>query len=380
MSKTSTLEKIKPLHLFIAHYLVWAIFGMLRTTIWGLYFYKYAGIQIVLVKILSFTGILFNLFVYKTYNKQKIIIHTLISIVVLIVCHTLGRYQLGYLWFFLLSISNVSFKDMSKTSLAITSSFVTVILLLTSMGIAENIATLRPNSHITRFEYGFMGPNTISAYIFQICIAAVYLRWKDFGIKDNLFLFCCCWFCIFFTNSKTSAILIFLLIILVNFSKFIYKKGISKIYSAIAYFLVVSIPIFSYVITMLYCNSVPLAFTLDDIITCRFRNLCYSFANFPVQLFGTKIIPIIDLLRIDNLDAYILLNYGILIFVLFAIGYIILIKKSCTLKNTPILIILSLCIMQGIAEIIFLFPHMNYVILAFSALLNNSILIDKDKS
>lgn len=378
MSNTSTLEKIKPLHLFIAQFMVWAIFGMLGTTVWALDFYKYIGLQNVFIKIFCFTGILFNLFVYKTYNKHKLILHTVISILVLIVCCVIGKFQLSYLWFFLLSISGVSFKNMTKVSLAVTSIMVTVLMILTALGIAENVAILRPEYYMVRYGYGFLGPNAISAYIFQICIAAVYLRWKDFGIKDNLFLFCCCWLCIFFTNCKTAAILIFLLIFLVNFSKFIYKKGIAKIYAGIAYALIFIIPLFSYIITKLYCNSVPFAFMLDDIFTCRFRNLCYCFASFPIHFFGTKVLVVHDLLVIHNLDAYILLHYGIIVFTVFLLGYITLIKKCRLYNNIPLLIILILSLTQGGAERIFLFPYMNYTILAFSALLNNSELIDKD--
>ncbi len=378
MQSTSTLKKIKPVHLFAAQFLVWAILGILGCTAGGHTFYKYLGAQNILIKIFCFTGILFNLFVYKTYNRRKIIIHSIISLIVLIVCVTIDNYRLSYLWFFLLSIGNISFKDITKVSLTVVAFMVTSIMTLTALGVLKNVTVYRSAYFMPRHGFGFFGPNIVSAYLFEICIATVYLRWKDFGIKDNLFLSCCCWFCVCCTNSKAAAILIFLLIIFTNFSKFIYKKDTSKIYYILANTTLALVPIISDIVTKMYCHSVPLAYALDEFFSCRFRNMCYSFAKFPVHLFGTKITITHDLLVIHNLNGYILLNYGIIIFVLFLIGYFLLIKKSYKAKNIPLLIILLLSIMQALTETRLLFPFINYTVLAFSALLNNSKLMDND--
>ncbi len=88
-------------------------------------------------------------------------------------------------------------------------------------------------------------------------------------------------------------------------------------------------------------------------------------------MFGNIIRVKNDMHMMSNLYGILLIKYGIFLFVIFIIGFYLLIKKVYTQKDTPLLIILILSLIQCIMEEYFLWGYANLGILAFSYLLNN---------
>ena len=370
----NTLKKIKPIQIFTILFTAGAIFNIFLSSVYIIEIYKYIDIQRTILKILYAAGILFNICIYKTYNYKKFLIHFFISLLILITASVSNTfYKISYIWFFLLAIPPVSLKQISKTVLAITTLSVAAIIIITISGGGENIAFLRPGTNFMRYSYGFLNPNLFAAYLFQICIALACLRWKTWNSKDNILMFSILCLAFFFTNSRTTSILILLLFLAVNISNHIKIKHVIKIPQS----LLLICPAFTLITSKLYCMSSPFAYFLDEIFSYRFRNACYSMASYPISFLGNNIKITHDMLLIDNTYANLLIHYGICISLLFFTGYWIMLKKAFKNNNIPLLVILTLTILQGITESIPLIYYLNFSILTFSALLNNTKLFNE---
>ena len=370
----NTLKKIKPIQIFTILFTAGAIFNIFLSSVYIIEIYKYIDIQRTILKILYAAGILFNICIYKTYNYKKFLIHFFISLLILITASVSNTfYKISYIWFFLLAIPPVSLKQISKTVLAITTLSVAAIIIITISGGGENIAFLRPGTNFMRYSYGFLNPNLFAAYLFQICIALACLRWKTWNSKDNILMFSILCLAFFFTNSRTTSILILLLFLAVNISNHIKIKHVIKIPQS----LLLICPAFTLITSKLYCMSSPFAYFLDEIFSYRFRNACYSMASYPISFWGNNIKITHDMLLIDNIYTNLLIHYGICISLLFFTGYWIMLKKAFKNNNMPLLVILTLTILQGITESIPLIYYLNFSILTFSALLNNTKLFNE---
>ncbi len=361
-------------YLFTALYSAGAIFCIFLTSVYIMDIYQYMDTQRIILKILYAVGIAFNIFVFKTYNFKKYIIHFLITILILIAAtQSNSYYKISYLWFFLLAIPPISLKQISKAVLTITTVSIISVILITAFGGGENISFIRPGTNFIRYSYGFLNPNLFAAYLFQICITFAYIRWKTWNSKDNILMFSILCLAFFFTNSRTTSILILLLFLAVNISNHIKIKHVIKIPQS----LLLICPTFTLITSKLYCMSSPFAYFLDEIFSYRFRNACYSMASYPISFLGNNIKITHDMLLIDNIYANLLIHYGICISLLFFTGYWIMLKKAFKNNNIPLLVILTLTILQGITESIPLIYYLNFSILTFSALLNNTKLFNE---
>jgi len=366
------LKKINPMYFFIATYVVFAGYGIALTTVLGLSLLKYLPIYKTILITLFSISIFFNVFIYRVYTYKKFMTHLLITLLIFHISDTVNKMSIYYLWLFLISITGVNFKQISKTVLTVTSIGIICAIIIAAQGYTPNVAFPRyafPN--FTRYSYGFFNPNIFAAFIFQICLALVYIRWKAFAAKDNLFLFASFCLVFFFANSRTTSILILLLMLFVNYCRFWTKTNPLKNLNILANLSLLFCPIFSFTMAKLYCLSHPIAFTLNEILSYRLRNLYFCMAVYPIKMFGNIIRVKNDMHMMSNLYGILLIKYGIFLFVIFIIGFYLLIKKVYTQKDTPLLIILILSLIQCIMEEYFLWGYANLGILAFSYLLNN---------
>lgn len=373
----NTLNKIKPIYLFIILYAVFALFCFGNVSVWAFDLFKYQYIENFLFKIICYICIIFNIFVYKVYSVKKFIIHLLLTCGVLTVCHNIDNYHLCWLWFYLLAIPPVNFNKISKIALAVTTVMMSAIVILVGLGYGDNVMMLRPATMIQRYYYGFVNPNIFAASLLQICMALIYIRWKNIKSIDNLFMFSVLCLTFFFTNSRTTALLIILLIAAANIAQNMSNNNALKLTNISAEASLIFCPAISFIITQMYRNSSNFALWLDELVSYRFRNLCYCMATLPINFFGTEINIDKDLMVLHNLYGTLLMQYGIFTLGMFLAGFAFIIRKAYLKKDIPFLIIMIICLIQGISENYLITPYINYAFLAFSGLLNNTELFEK---
>ena len=368
-----SLQKIKPIYIFFIIYAVGAVFSIYFSSVYIFDIYKYLDEQKMLMNILCAAGILFNIFVYKTYNIKKFLLHLVITALILL--STSGyKSSMAFLWFLLLAARPVNFTKISKTVLAVTTAAIIPILIMTALGHGEIISFLRPGTNLIRYSYGFLNPTLFAAYLFQICMAHIYIRWKNWGSKDNIFTFSVLCLTFFFTNSRTSSLLLVILLLIMNIKKYLNKDFLTYFAES----LLILCPALSVIMTKLYCIANPLGLLIDDFLSYRLRNSCYCFASFPIKFFGNHIKITHDMMLIKNFYINLLINYGVCLFFIFITAYAILIKKASKNNDMALISILILSLFQGITENLPAVYYLNFSILAFSALLNNYKLFEKD--
>lgn len=375
--KTDFLQKIKPIYLFIILYFTFAIFSFLTLSVWAFEVQLPANLETNLFKIICYICIIFNIFVYKVYNIKKFIIHLILTGIVVFISHTTNYNYLSWMWFYLLSIPPVSFKTISKTVLAIVPFIMGLILILIGLDYGDCVVSLRPATTIQRYYYGFVSPNIFAACLLQICMALVYVRWNKIKATDNLFMFSVLCLTFFFTNSRTTSILLLLLMLLANLAQKIKNEPCLNILNISANSLLIFCPSISFIITELLAKGSHIALWIDDLMSYRFRNLCYCLATEPVNLWGTELKVHHDLMVLNNLYGIVLIRYGIFIFSLFIICLAAIIRKAYLKKDIPLIIILIISLIQGISGKYFIMPYINYAFLTFTCLLNNTKLFEK---
>lgn len=363
MFESGSLKKANPYYLFIPLY---TVIGMMGLSYWTAFDFK---INSLLFWMLFVVCMVSNIFLYGTYSFKKAILHIVITVLVWVSAEHTHRAEVFYCWLILLAVPPISFKDITKTVLVFNSAALVIILSLTAAGVCPNIVFARLG-WLDRYSFGFMDPNIFSAYILQVCMALVYLRWKDFGAKDNLFLFAAFCLVTFFANSRTSAILLVLLVILVNLTKFLLKNRL-KIYFILANSMLVLCPVLSFIAAKLYCLGIPFALSLDEFMSYRLRNVCFCMTEYPVTLFGSLFRIRCDMQIMANLYGILFIRYGVIAFLLFITGFALLIRKTYLKKNLPLLILIIVSLVQAVSEQYFLMPYMNFTALAFAGLLNN---------
>ena len=362
MFETDSL-KANPYYLFIPLY---TVIGMMGLSTWTVLDFKINSLLFLMLFVICMVC---NIFLYKTYSFKKALLHIAITALIWISAEHTHRAEVFYCWLILLAVPPISFKDISKTVLVFNYAVLAIILTLTAAGVCPNIVFERLG-WLDRYSFGFKDPNLFSAYILQICMALVYLRWKDFGTKDNLFLFAVFCLVTFFANSRTSAILVVLLIVLVNLTKFLLKNKL-KINFVLANSMLVLCPLLSFIMAKLYCLGVPFALSLDGFMSYRLRNVCFCMTEYPVTLFGNLFRIWCDMQIMANLYGILFIRYGVIVFLLFITGFALLIRKTYFKKNLPLLILLIVTLVQAVSEQYFLMPYMNFAALAFAGLLNN---------
>lgn len=346
---------------------------MLVTT-WYFTGLKFIPIHKLYFKFFVVLSMFFNIFVYRLYNLKKFIIHLIITLFILGVSYHVKDYSISYLWFILLCTANVSFKSISKTVLTVCSIMVPTIILLTLTHHLYNFVFVRDFGifKLYRYSLGFTDPNVFAGMLLQICMAFTYIRWDKFKKFDYAFLFTIFVFVLLFTNSRTSAILILALMILID----LFKKISPNKLKIVSYGAFAGSPILSLIMAKLYGAGVKIVILADEMISYRFRNLCYSLAKNPISLFGKRYNITNDMDIVGNMWGRIYLDYGIFFFMLVLYGFGMTIKKALEHKDRALLVLLIITILQAICEIYPLILKLNYTILAFSVLINNEKMFD----
>lgn len=359
-------------YIFIIAYLVFSIFGIVYTSVFGSNFTSFVTEKAYFTKVLFFGCLYFNIFIHRVYNLKKFIVHFLITLLLSIVAYYSHNNSILFLWLMLLAMYGLSLHKVSKYVLAVTSAMLLIITAFTAIGYGPDILFERSGSfYFHRHSFGFIEPNIFSAYLLQICMALVCIRWKDFCAKDNIFIFAIWCIVTFFANSRTTSLLLIILLLLVNFSKFWCKTYALNFNYFVSKLMLILCPLSSFVIAKLYGMSFPFALWLDELSSYRFRNICYSLTTHPITLFGGEFYIFHEMNIMGNLYGALLLKDGLIILLLFLTGYALVIRKACKSKCIPLLIMITLTLLQAMSERYALIPYINFSFLSFSVLLNN---------
>ena len=272
-------------------------------------------------------GLMILFFVIRIKKMSlKIIIISLIIITVLMVSYIItGDNNILLLYLLILIYPGEDFEKFIKKDIIIRVVLCTIVIILYNMDLTNNYFMYRPDGRI-RSSMGFAHPNNFGMYMFTICADYVYLNYQKFKIKNYLVILIMALLIYFVSNSRTSVIGLLLLLVLIFLSQ---KLKIKYLYNNFFKFIIINLPIIFIALTLifvnLYNNHNEFVIKVNEILSNRIFYASSFLNEYDINLLGNKINYIstqeAKLISerasvLDNSYLSLVLNYGILTFII----------------------------------------------------------------
>ncbi len=228
---------------------------------------------------------------------------------------------------------------------------------------------------IHRYTFGFNHPNVFGMYVFWSIAMYCYLSYNKLSKANYFVIFLVAIFVYVFPNSKTS----FLSILILEITILLRKKNILK-FKKLNYFFIISVFVLIFIIFNVHSKPV---IVLNNLLSTRIYIGYIIYINYGIKLFGYRLIgtPTIFLngsyyTSISNIDSVyysLLLNYGIVIFIVMILLIYLTIKILIKKDKEKEEVFIFIWILYAISETICLYPFIGFPILFISELFKEKL-------
>lgn len=341
-----------------------------------------------MVNWLIFAMLMIQIIFFQSYKKRELVI--IIGITLPIICTTVlsGSKSILSAWMFIVAAKNIDFDKVVHAAYRILLFMVPMIAFLCLTGfIEDNDRYMKWN--MQRFSLGFLHPNNLGLRFFQLAVCHCYINKDKLRSSKYFFIIITIILTLAIPKSQTAFIGLTELLILLLLYKYIQdQKRILNMFLNNLLAGTILFYLLSVFLMYINVNQYWILSKIDKWMSERFSYahtawLIYGISPFGQRIYITeaerKLVGINRLLYLDNAYASILLRYGILIFILFFFFYILMIKKKIQQMEVMLVIILFLYALYGVMENgLYLITH-NIFIIAFSDLLYNKSIVEKEK-
>lgn len=316
----------------------------------------------------------------KTYTLKSFVLLILIGVILVISSYQSKNIDLLSSFLLIASSKNIDFDKYIKFVFRWSIIFLIFVLLLHFFGCTNDYIDIRPNG-VYRSSMGFAHPNTFGYILMIIAIEYIYIKRDKIKLRNAIVLIP--YICIinYFSNSRSSTIVLIMLMIFIFFQKIfgekiVYNKIIQFLikHSFILLFLFISFGL------LLYSKSNEFGNLLNDLLSKRLYWLNYYVTNYDISLFGQNIeiisLKLANMLNVtyaalDNVYYYILLNYGVIVFLLIAYAYRKLFEFFYKNHDTIEIILFLLINIYGLFEKTTIIINLNCFLIMFGIILYN---------
>lgn len=263
---------------------------------------------------------------------------------------------LAILILFIIAARNIEFDSIVRYDIKIRIAFTIVIILFYVIGFTDNYIMYREDGTI-RSSMGFSHPNTFAIHVFLICAEFIYLRYKIITWKDYVLVIAISFLVDFLSDSRASQIAIFLLLA----GTFLCKITKSKILENVVIknlipYLFILFTILSLILCIFYNSDNFIMEKIDDILSGRIRLAKEFLEEFKITPFGNNLELIgeenakekdVEPRVLDNAYINIILQYGIINYIILAFIMYKILKISLKEKNYIFCIIMCVYIIRG---------------------------------
>lgn len=362
------------IYIFIFWYASEILFNSTLNTILGISVDKISN----WVAWLVFGTLMLQIVFFQSYTRRQLIIIAMVTLPIVIATLLSGnRYMLSG-WMFVVAARNIDWDDVIYIAYRILLIMIPFVVALYLFGFIENVTLIRGN--VRRFSLGFSHPNQLGLRVFQLAVCHCYVH-KDRIRKLDYILICLIIiFLVRVPNSKTAYIVTTVLVCMLLLYNFVKKRDSKKMKFFENSLLLGTFCFCFFSIYFAYIdvkrNSVLAV--IDKWMSSRFSSCHIVWQLYGVSALGQrvyisederKLVGIKTRLWLDNAYVGILLRYGILVFLIFSVGYLCLIKFMIIQKQYVLAIILFLYALYGVMENgLYMVTH-NIFLITFSFLL-----------
>lgn len=290
---------------------------------------------------------------YKKFTLKRFILEVLGTIIVLISSVTSESNTLLTLWIFILAARKIDFQELLKIDFYTKFILVIVVSLLYFLGFTGN-STFYSYFGTIRSSIGFANPNVFGYYIFSICADYIYLNGERIKFYHIVILIVMALIVGYVSYSRTSILLITLLAFITSMSKIVknvINKRIAKII-CLSLFLIFSL--FSYVVANNYDSSDKNYYMINELLSGRVLNASRYLKKYDINLIGQKIELTTNdrsyTYYLDNGYIKLLLNYGLLTFLVIFLIYYANIYTAYKKQNIVLILLFAMYLIYGISE------------------------------
>lgn len=341
---------------FVLWYSTKVVFNTTIGTIGGIPADTIKGlINLIVFALLSFQIAL----LLPSFVKKKILLLAGITMLIFVSTVLSGDGALIFVWMFIAASKNKNWNKLIEIAYIILLVMVPVIAVLSLVGVIED-KTIAMRG-VQRFSLGFSHPNQLGLRIFQLVIYHCYLNKGKFGWLGYFFIILAIAFAYKIPNSQTACICLAVFLLLILAYKFIegLRPCILKTYARVLLTGTVLVNVFSILLSAIDVNKNILLSKVNEWMSARF-SLCHKvWQIYGISFLGQKVhitekerelAGVTEGLWLDNAYVSILLRYGILVYLLFSIAYIWLVKYVISKKNYILVTILFLYALYGVME------------------------------
>ena len=361
------------------------IYSFLNVIIYGTTIEDYNKLFYVINEVLVIIWLVFRMFILIKiviqFEKRDFWVVLLLIIGILITFFSKSGWVSEAIWL-ICGTKRVDMRKLIKHLLCAHIIGITIILGGFATGVLRDNVVMRGT--MARHSYGFNHPNALGARILEISLMYIYIRNHRLNKFDMIMTATLAIVTYLLTNSITSSGLMlmeaFFILLIENIEK---SKGLLKRISKTiinkvkwAFWL---IPILA---TVVIVFSDIFKEKLSGTILSRILQARYYYEYYGLSVFGRQLISnnsadnfqlqISKLYTLDNGYMYLLLGYGVIIFLLFVLGNIILAKKMMILKEYSIVLIIAIYAVYGFAETMMIRFTYNFSVLFFSYIIWDS--------
>lgn len=233
------------------------------------------------------TGILAFYIMQQRFSIKKLIIYSVVTLMSLYSTVVTGQYGFLITIITILAVSDKNFEKIIyfiyKWELCF---FIVHTFLSIFWGMIPSNSLTQVIYGVGRFDFGFLHPNTFSAYLFNLIIMWIWINYDKITYKTIMRIFLISTVAYMFTKTRTT----YIDIILICLMLFIFNnKKQNKILSRIAMGIVPIISIFIFIFISHYTNDNLFILTIDNLLSARIRLGAYAYTNYGVSLLGQNI-------------------------------------------------------------------------------------------
>lgn len=330
------------------------------------------------------------LLLLPAYEKRELLIIVGISFPIVIATLLSDNKQILSAWMFIVAAKDESLDRIIHIAYKILMIMLPIVIILCMLGFIEDNTLIMRG--VKRYSLGFSHPNQLGVRVFQLIVCHCYIYKEKLKTWNYLFIILAIVFIYAIPNSQTACICMIILLFLLLIYKCMEKRKpfILEIYTKCLWIGALLMNVLSLILTFIDIKANPILARINGWMSSRFSHGHKIWMMYGVSFFGQKIyvseeerklVDITEKLWLDNAYMSILLRHGIIVFLIFSIGYLWLIKYTSMQKQYILVIILSLYAIYGVMETILYQIAHNIFLLAFAGLLyrkGDKILYEKN--
>ena len=297
---------------------------------------------------------------HNTYTKKETILSAVILFAFIMPAILTDYSFLWWVGFLIVGAKDINFKKILKVYIVIGISIMIIAFSASQYGIIEDLQylTYQGEEVIIRHAYGIIYPTDFAAHVFYLVLAIVIY------VDEKMTVVCKVWiislvaiFLYMVANAKTSTICLIMFLVLCLFDK-IFRNKIALI-GLIMEFVPILCAIGFVLLSYNYNPEQAWMLKINQLLTGRLELSKIGFDNYPIKMFGQFIEEVgngsstvdrWDYFFIDDVYVRILLEYGVVLFIVTLIILMLAINGAKKRKDFLFIMVMIVISVHSIME------------------------------